>query len=106
VEPSTQQDSDVDRLQRRIAELERQHAETQAELATAKTLLAVTWPGNEIPDRPIPAELAHALNGPRQAVRLVIDGTTVIAGVRGRGAPDEAKKLAVWSAILRFARGE
>lgn len=101
----TRQESDADMLRRRIAELERSNAEKDAELATAKTLLAATWPGNEIPDKPIPVELTHALRGPKQAVRLVVDGTTVIAGVRGRGKIDAACELTVWSAVLKFARG-
>ncbi|GLY81888.1 hypothetical protein Airi01_101550 [Actinoallomurus iriomotensis] len=103
VEP-TRHHSDTDLL-RRIAELERSNAEKDAELATARSLLAATWPGNEVPDVPIPAELSHALRGPRQAVRLDVDGTTVIAGVRGRSTSDAAREHAIWGAVLRFARG-
>lgn len=97
-------DNDVDALHRRIAELEHTQEERDAELATARALLAATWPGNEIPAEPIPTELAHALRGPRQTVRLVIDGQPVLVGVRAKRPPDEAREYAAWSAVLRFAR--
>lgn len=97
-------DSDVDALRRRIDELEDLKRDQDAELAMARSLLAATWPGNAIPAEPIPAELAHALHGPRQTVRLVVDGVPVLAGVRARRAPDAARELAVWGAVVRFAR--
>ncbi|MDN3356026.1 hypothetical protein [Actinomadura sp. DC4] len=99
-------DDDVDMLRRRIAELELNAQAQAAELATAKTLLAATWPGHDIPAEPMPAELTHALHGPRQAVRLVIDGRPVWAGVRAKSTPDAARELAVWSAVIGFAKGE
>lgn len=97
-------DSDVEALRRRITELERTHKEKDAELATARALLAATWPGNEIPAEPIPAQLTHALNGPRQTVRLVIDDQPVLVGVRAKRPSDVARETALWSAVLKFAR--
>lgn len=105
-------DIDVDALHRRIEELERTQrerdaelAERDAELATARALLAATWPGKNIPTEPVPAELSHALRGPRQTVRLVVDGRPVYVGVRAKKPPDMARELDAWSAVLRFARG-
>jgi hypothetical protein len=99
-------DTDISALRKRIEELECTQKKRDAELATARALLAATWPGNEIPAEPVPAELAHALCGPRQTVRLIVDGQPVYVGVRAKRAPDAARENAVWSAVIDFARRE
>lgn len=96
--------NDVEALHRRIAELERTQKERDAELATARALLAATWPGQEIPAEPVPAELSHALQGPRQTVRLVVDGQPILVGVRAKRPPDAARETALWADVLKFAR--
>lgn len=94
-------------LQKRISELEEHNHKTEQQLATARALLAATWPGEVIPEKPAPVELTHALRGlgHRQAVHLDVDGVHVIAGVRGAGGrSDTAREAAVWAAIVDFAR--